>query len=166
MKAIKINPVRSIPLGAEIIVADNSGARSLKVISVKGYKSRTRKLASAAVGDLVTGSVIKGDIDNRHKVVQAVVIRQKKEYARPDGIRVSFEDNACVILKDVKLGTPKGTVVKGPVAKEVALRWSQVGKLASILLWKQNLQMYGREVFNLESKENIELIYQIIWNKN
>ena len=49
MKAIKINPVRSIPLGAEIIVADNSGARSLKVISVKGYKSRTRKLAAAAV---------------------------------------------------------------------------------------------------------------------
>ncbi|MEK9635110.1 MAG: uL14 family ribosomal protein [Candidatus Woesearchaeota archaeon] len=134
MKSIKVRSVRSIPLGAEIVVADNSGARSLKVISVKGFKSRTRKLASAAVGDLVTGAVVKGDVDNRHKVVQAVVIRQKKEYARPDGIRVSFEDNACVILKDVKLGTPKGTVIKGPVAKEVALRWSQVGKLASILL--------------------------------
>ncbi len=134
MKSIKINPVRGIPLGAEIVVADNSGARTLKVISVKGFKSRTRKLASASVGDLVTGSVITGERDMRHSVVQAVVVRQKKEYARSSGMRVSFEDNACVILKDVRLGTPKGTVIKGPIAKEVALRWSQVGKLASIVL--------------------------------
>jgi large subunit ribosomal protein L14 len=70
----------------------------------------------------------------KHNVVQAVIIRQKKEYARQDGIRVTFEDNAGAIIKDLKLGTPKGTVIKGPVAKEVALRWSQVGKLASILL--------------------------------
>ena len=106
----------------------------MQVISVKGYKSRTRKLASAAVGDLVTGSVITGDLDMRHTVVQAVIVRQKKEYARSNGLRVSFEDNACVILKDVRLGTPKGTVIKGPIAKEVALRWSQVGKLANIVL--------------------------------
>jgi len=134
MRPIKINPVRGIPIGARIVVADNSGARSLQVISVKGYKSRTRKLASAAVGDLVTGSVITGDLDMRHTVVQAVIVRQKKEYARSNGLRVSFEDNACVILKDVRLGTPKGTVIKGPIAKEVALRWSQVGKLANIVL--------------------------------
>jgi len=70
----------------------------------------------------------------RHTVVQAVIVRQKKEYARSNGLRVSFEDNACVILKDVRLGTPKGTVIKGPIAKEVALRWSQVGKLANIVL--------------------------------
>lgn len=134
MKPIKVNPVRGIPHGAVINIADNSGARSLRVISVKGFKSRTRQLGCAGVADLVTGSVVTGDLEMRHKVVQAVIIRQKKEYARADGMRVSFEDNAAVIIKDVRLGTPKGTVVKGPVAKEVALRWSQVGKLASILL--------------------------------
>ncbi len=134
MRPIKVKAVRGIPLGAVINIADNSGARSMRVISVKGFKSRTRKLACAAVGDLVTGSVVTGDLEMRHKVVQAVIIRQKKEYARQDGMRVSFEDNAGVIIKDLRLGTPKGTVVKGPVAKEVALRWSQVGKLASILL--------------------------------
>tara|TARA_Y100000034_G_C6905225_1_gene419788 strand:- start:383 stop:787 length:405 start_codon:yes stop_codon:yes gene_type:complete len=134
MRPIKIKPVRGIPIGAKLAIVDNSGARILKLISVKGYKSRTRKLATAAVADLITGTVIAGDKDMRHKVVQAVVVRQKKEYARPNGMRVSFEDNAAIILKDVRLGTPKGTVIKGPVAKEVALRWSQVGKLASILL--------------------------------
>ena len=123
-----------IQMQSHLYVADNSGARTMKVIRVKGFKTRTRKLASASVGDLVTGSVITGDRDMRHSVVQAVIIRQKKEYARSGGMRVSFEDNACVILKDVRLGTPKGTVIKGPIAKEVALRWSQVGKLASIVL--------------------------------
>ncbi|RZD32349.1 MAG: 50S ribosomal protein L14 [uncultured DHVE6 group euryarchaeote] len=134
MRPIKINPVRSIPHGAVINIVDNSGARKLRVISVKGFKSRTRQLGCAGVADLVTGAVVAGNQDMKHSVVQAVIIRQKKEYARQDGMRVSFEDNAGVIIKDLKLGTPKGTVIKGPVAKEVALRWSQVGKLASILL--------------------------------
>jgi len=134
MRPIKINPVRSIPHGAVINIVDNSGARKLRVISVKGFKSRTRQLGCAGVADLVTGAVVAGNQDMKHSVVQAVIIRQKKEYARQDGMRVSFEYNAGVIIKDLKLGTPKGTVIKGPVAKEVALRWSQVGKLASILL--------------------------------
>ena len=134
MRPIKINPVRSIPIGAVINIADNSGARKLKVISVKGFKARTRQLGCGGVADLVTGTVVAGNQDMKHNVVQAVIIRQKKEYARQDGMRVSFEDNAGAIIKDLKLGTPKGTVIKGPVAKEVALRWSQVGKLASILL--------------------------------
>jgi large subunit ribosomal protein L14 len=134
MRPIKINPVRSIPIGAVINIADNSGARKLKVISVKGFKARTRQLGCAGVADLVTGTVVAGNQDMKHNVVQAVIIRQKKEYARQDGLRVSFEDNAGAIIKDLKLGTPKGTVIKGPVAKEVALRWSQVGKLASMLL--------------------------------
>ena len=133
MRPIKINPVRGIPIGARIVVADNSGARSLQVISVKGYKSSTRKLASAAVGDLVTGSVITGDLDMRHTVVQAVIVRQKKEYRRADGTRIKFEDNAAVVLKDDK-GNPKGTIFKGPIAKEVAERWPAVAKVANIIV--------------------------------
>lgn len=134
MKNVKAKINRSLPLGAIIDVVDNSGARRVQIISVKGYKTRTRKLASAGVGDLITGSVISGKPDMRHKLIQAVVVRQKKEYVRADGTHIRFEDNASVVLKDVRLGTPKGTTIKGPISKEAAIRWSQVAKMASIIL--------------------------------
>lgn len=134
MKYMKAKVTKSLPLGAIIDIADNSGARLVKIVSVKSYKTRTRKLASAGVGDLITGSVIAGKPDMRHTLVQAVIIRQKKRYARADGTHVMFDDNAGVLLKDVRLGTPKGTTIKGPIAKEAAVRWSQVAKMASIIL--------------------------------
>lgn len=134
MKAIKSKVAKGLPIGAQVDVVDNSGARIIKIVSVKGYKTRTRTLAAAGVGDMVTANVIAGKPDMKHKVVQAVIIRQRKSYARPDGTRVKFEDNAAIILKDVKLGMPKGTLIKGPIAKEVVIRWSQVAKIASIVL--------------------------------
>ncbi len=134
MKTIKSHITRAIPIGANINIVDNSGARIAQVISVKRYKTRTRKLATAAVADLVTCAVKAGKPDMRHKVVPVVIIRQKKEYQRPDGTRVKFEDNAGVILRDVRLGMPKGTLVKGPMAKEAAIRWSQIAKIASMVL--------------------------------
>ena len=66
------------------------------------------------------------------KVFDAVLIRQKKSYRRLNGERVSFEDNAVAILKDEK-GNPKGTQIKGPVAREVMERWPTVAKLAKIV---------------------------------
>jgi len=66
------------------------------------------------------------------KVFDAVVVRQKKNYRRKDGERVAFEDNAVAILKDVK-GDPKGTQIKGPVAREVMERWPHVAKIASMV---------------------------------
>ena len=66
-------------------------------------------------------------------VVPAVIVRQKKEYRRPDGTRVCFEDNAAVVLKDEK-GSPKGTIFKGPIAKEAAERWPEIAKVASIVI--------------------------------
>ena len=122
MKYMKEKVTKSLPLGAVIDIADNSGARLLKIVSVKNYKTRTRKLASAGIGDLVTGSVIAGKSEIRHTLVQAVIIRQKKRYSRTDGTHVRFDDNAAVLLKDVRLGTPKGTTIKGPIAKEAAIR--------------------------------------------
>ena len=68
-----------------------------------------------------------------HEKVQAVIVRQKKEYRRPDGTRVKFEDNAVVILKDDK-GNPKGTIFKGPIAKEAVSRWPGIAKLAGIVV--------------------------------
>ena len=69
----------------------------------------------------------------RKTVVPAIIVRQRKEFRRPDGIRVRFEDNAAVVLKDEK-GNPKGTIFKGPIAKEVADRWPAVAKVASMIL--------------------------------
>ena len=91
------------------------------------------RIASAGVGDLVIVAVKKGKPDMRKTVVQAVVVRQKKEYRRPDGTRIKFEDNAVVVLKD-DMGNPKGTIFKGPIAKEAATRWPGIAKVASIIV--------------------------------
>ncbi|HKZ49829.1 MAG TPA: 50S ribosomal protein L14 [Candidatus Nanoarchaeia archaeon] len=134
MKSVKSSVSKALPIGAELVCADNSGAKLIKIITVKGYKTRTKMLMAAGVSDMITGTVKVGDPEMRHKVVQAVVVRQRKEFLRPEGMRVKFEDNACIVLKDIRLGMPKGTLVKGPIAKEVAMRWPNVAKIATIVL--------------------------------
>ena len=69
----------------------------------------------------------------RKQVVFAIIVRQRKEYKRPSGMRIKFEDNAAVVLKDDK-GNPKGTMFKGAIAKEVTERWPAVAKIASIVV--------------------------------
>ncbi len=69
----------------------------------------------------------------RKTVVPAIIVRQKKEFRRPNGVRIKFEDNAAIVLKDEK-GNPKGTLIKGPVAKEVIERWPAVAKIAKIVV--------------------------------
>jgi large subunit ribosomal protein L14 len=133
MKGIKANVTRALPVGAEVPSIDNSGAKVLKIISVHGHVTRKGRISSAGVGDLVTASVVKGRPDMRNKVVEAVIVRQKKEYRRTDGLHVKFEDNGAIVLKDDK-GNPKGTIFKGPIAKEVVERWPAVGKVANIVL--------------------------------
>ena len=66
------------------------------------------------------------------KVFDAVIIRQKKPYRRLTGERIAFEDNAVAILKDEK-GNPKGTQIKGAIAREVMERWPSVAKIASVV---------------------------------
>lgn len=134
MKAIKSKVCKSLPVGANLKIVDNSGARIGRLLSVKSYKTRTRKLQAAGVGDLITVAIKAGKQDMVHTVVPAVVVRQKQEFTRPDGTKVRFEDNAAIILKDVRLGLPKGSLVKGPVSKEAAIRWKQVAKIASMVL--------------------------------
>jgi len=77
MKCLKSHVTKALPIGANVNVADNSGAKVMKIISVKGYKSRKRLIASAGVADLVKATVIKGKPDMTHKLVDAVIIRQK-----------------------------------------------------------------------------------------
>mgnify|MGYP000162012495 CR=1 FL=1 len=132
MKAVKASVTKGIQVGSYIKCADNTGAKILKVIAVIGYKGRRRKRASAGVGDMIVCSVKEGDVKIRKQVVKAVVIRQKKEYRRPNGLRVKFEDNAAIIVDDK--GNPKGTMIKGPVAKEAVERFSPIGKIATIVV--------------------------------
>ena len=133
MKAIKSKIVKALPNQAKITTCDNSGAKVIKVISVKGHKTVKGRVPSAGIGDLVLAAVQKGKLDMRKTVVPAIIVRQKKEFRRPNGVRVKFEDNAAVVLKDEK-GNPKGTLIKGPIAKEVIERWPAVAKIAKIVV--------------------------------
>ncbi len=133
MKAIKARIGKAIPHGSLIETCDNSGAKVIRIVSVKGAKTVKGRMPACGVSDLVLASVIKGVTSMRKQVVPAVIVRQKKEYRRLDGTRVCFEGNSAVILKDDK-GTPKGTIFKGPIAKEAADRWPGIGKVASMIL--------------------------------
>ena len=100
-------------------VADNTGAKELMCVKVIGGSKRRY----ASVGDIIIcsvkaaapqGSVKKGD------VVRAVVVRTAKEYGRPDGSYIKFDENAAVILDAER--NPKGTRIFGPVARELRER--------------------------------------------
>lgn len=132
MKAISARGTQGLNLGANIIAADNSGAKIVKLVSVKKAKAKKAKQVAAKIADWVKVSVRKGEPDMKGKVFDAVIIRQKKPYRRLNGERVGFEDNAVAILKDDK-GNPKGTRIKGPIAREVQERWAQVAKIALIV---------------------------------
>ncbi|MDD3175026.1 MAG: 50S ribosomal protein L14 [Candidatus Nanoarchaeia archaeon] len=133
MKAIKANVTNGLQIGSYVDTCDNSGAKLIKITGVKRKKTVKGRIPGAGVGDMVIVAVKKGRPDMRKTVAFGIVVRQKKEFKRPDGTRVSFEDNAVVILKDDK-GNPKGTIFKGPIAKEAASRWPAVAKVANIIL--------------------------------
>ena len=108
-------------------VADNSGARELLVIQVKGGS----KVKSGNIGDIVIGTVKKA-IPNSNipkgKVVKAVIVRTVQGVRRADGSYIKFDDNACVLIKEDK--SPIGTRVLGPVARE--LREKDFMKIVSL----------------------------------
>ena len=133
MKPIKSRITKGLPTGALIPTCDNSGAKIIKIFSVKGHKTSKGRMPAAGVGDMVLASVKKGRPDMAKEVVFAVIVRQKKDFRRPDGTRIKFEDNAAVVLKDEK-GNPKGTLLKGPIAKEACDRWPGISKLAKIVV--------------------------------
>jgi len=121
-----------VQVGSYVDVADNSGAKEAMIVDVPGVKTRVRRLAAAGPGDLVIVTVKKGTPQIRKQISYAVVIRQKRPYRRPDGSWVSFDDNAVVLINQD--GTPKGTEVRGPVAREAAERWPSIAKLATIII--------------------------------
>ena len=132
MKAISARATAGLNIGSLVVAADNSGAKIVRIVSVKKSKAKKRKQTQAKMADWVKVSVRKGIPDMKGKVFDAVVVRQKKPYRRLNGERIAFEDNAVAILKDEK-GNPKGTQIKGAVAREVMERWPTVAKIASIV---------------------------------
>jgi large subunit ribosomal protein L14 len=133
MKAISARTTAGLNIGSQMIAADNSGAKIVKIVGVKKAKAKKGKQVNAKVADWVKISVRKGVPDMKGKVFDAVVIRQRRSWRRLNGERIAFEDNAVAILKDDK-GNPKGTQIKGPIAREVMERWPQVAKIASIVV--------------------------------
>lgn len=132
MEGVKARIPRAINSAARMECTDNTGARIVEVISVLKYRGVKNRHPRAGIGDMLIVSVKKGTPEMRKQILKAVIVRQKKEFKRPDGLRVSFEDNACVLVDDE--GVPKGTEIKGPVAREAAERYSKIASAASIIV--------------------------------
>ncbi len=118
-----------IQLRSVLKVADNSGAKRIRVIQVHGGSKRR----FGYVGDIVTASVIMADTQGNLKkgeMVKAVIVRTAKEKRRPSGEYIRFDDNAAVIIESRTSPNPIGTRVFGPVAREV--KENGFNKIASL----------------------------------
>ena len=132
MEALSADVTRGLSKGSLITCADNTGARELKVISVAGYHGTKNRHPKAGLGDKVTVSVTKGTPEMRRQVLEAVIIRQRKPIRRPGGTRLKFEDNAAVIIDENE--EPRGTELKGPIAREVAERFGSIASQATMIV--------------------------------
>merc|ERR1719253_1309413 len=112
----KFRVTLGLPVAAVMNCADNSGAKNLYIISVKGIGGRLNRLPAAASGDLV---------------MPTVVVRQRKAFRRKDGQFIYFEDNAGVIVNPK--GEMKGSAITGPVAKECADMWPRIASAANTI---------------------------------
>ncbi len=130
MKAVSSKPTRSLNIGSLVEACDNSGARICRIVSVKHGKTSKGRMGYAKVGDWIKVSVRKGDPKMKGEVFDAILVRQRKPWKRNTGERICFSDNAVALLKDEK-GNPKGTQIKGAVAREVQERWKEVARIAS-----------------------------------
>ena len=112
-----------------LVVADNSGAKSVRVFHIVAGSHRR----SASVGDVVICAV-KDAIPNgkvkKSDVVKGVIVRVKKAYQRKDGSTIKFDDNAVVLINED--GSPKGTRVFGPVARELREKGDKYMKIVSL----------------------------------
>jgi len=105
-----------VQVGTVLKVADNSGAKKLKLIGIPG----SSRIRFASVGDIVTVAVSGADSAGSvkdHSVAKAVIVRTRKEYRRKDGTHIRFDDNAAVLITKDK--SMVGSRVFGPVAREL-----------------------------------------------
>ena len=110
-------------------VADNSGAKRIMCIRILGGSFRR----SGNIGDIIVASVktaTPGGAVKKGDVVKAVIVRTSKGVSRPDGSYVKFDDNAVVIISED--GSPKGTRVFGPIARELREKGEGYMKIISL----------------------------------
>ena len=118
-----------IQLRTTLKPADNTGVKRLRVILVHGGSKRK----FGYIGDVVTASVIQASsqsIIKKGEMVKAVIVRTSKETRRQDGSYIRFDDNAAVIIDNLKNKNPRGTRVFGPIAREV--KEAGFAKIASL----------------------------------
>ena len=112
-----------------LVVADNSGARVVRVFRIYGGSHRK----SCSVGDIVQCAVKVATPNGKVKksdIVKAVIVRTSYPLERKDGSTIRFDDNACVIINEDK--TPVGTRVFGPVARELREKGETFMKIVSL----------------------------------
>jgi len=120
-----------IQAGTKLAVADNSGAKEIECITVLGHKSRK----TAKVSDIIIASVkiaVPRANVKKKEVVRAVIVRTKKEFRRPDGTLIRFDQNAAVIIDTEN--NPRGTRIFGPVARELRAGFMKIISLAPDVL--------------------------------
>ena len=108
-------------------VADNSGAKELLTIKVRGGTCRRYE----KIGDVIVATVkaaVPGSAVKKGEIVKAVIVRTKSGVRRKDGSYIKFDDNAAVLIREDK--TPRGTRIFGPVARE--LREKEYMKIISL----------------------------------
>jgi large subunit ribosomal protein L14 len=119
-----------IQLLSRLEVADNTGAKKVRMIRRIGQNKKT-----ASIGDIIVCHVKESTTEAAVKkgtVVRAVVVRTKTAVRRRDGSYLRFDENACVIVNDD--GTPKGTRIFGPVARELRQKYMKIISLAPEVL--------------------------------
>ena len=89
-------------------------------------------MPKASVGNMVTVTVKRGKPELRGSILKAVIVRQKMIYRRLDGTRLCFEDNAGVLVS--KEGDPKGTEIRGPIAREAAEMFPRLASISSLII--------------------------------
>lgn len=123
---------KALTIGTQMVCDDNSGAKMVEIIGVLGVRGRLRRYPGAGIGSTVIVAVKKASKPELiKKKERALIVRQKKEFRRGKQ-RVRFEDNACVLIDDQ--GLPKGTEIKGCVAREIAERFPKVVAIASTVV--------------------------------
>lgn len=120
-----------LQLRTHIDVADNTGARMLELIGIPGKGNKS----TAGIGDIIR-CVIKKATPNgmvkEHEKVLAVIVRTRRDKRRKDGSIIRFDDNAAVIIENVKEKLPKGTRIFGPIAREIKeLGYTKIASMAA-----------------------------------
>jgi large subunit ribosomal protein L14 len=132
MKPVSAKITKPLQAGSYINCADNSGANLLQIIAVKGYKGVKSRSPRCGVGDWIFCAVKEGDVKMVHEIVQGIIVRQRKAFRRPSGMRIKFEDNAVVLINEK--GEPRGSKIKGAIAREAVERFSTIGKIATFIV--------------------------------